>query len=325
MGRTYSKPTVIRTQHAGGRGVDGGVRLGPGPTSATWATRVYAVDVSTGALLWRFDLNDTNTYISTDITAAETDDEAGTRSTAIIDRVFFADSKGRIWKLDPGPTRPTAPSRRSARRSTSGWASWRCSPPGSPPARWARTGPSPARSPPPPTPPTGWCSTSAPAAPRRRPRTCRTRSTPSTPTPARSAPSSTAATGLAVGIKFYGGVVFNNGQLVFTQGQDLSGLGLCAASAGIVVAIDANTFELQFETVATSKIVAPMYAQQGEIYTVTITGQLMASQFVGTPPAGAAAGAVAADRAAGAGAAGRRAGAAARADAPFMVMGWRQL
>ena len=90
---------------------------------------VYAVDLFTGALLWRFDLNDTNTYISTDITGSETDDESGTQIDGFIDRVLFADSTGRIWTLDPGACRtrsmPSTPTPVRSGPSSTGAPAWR--------------------------------------------------------------------------------------------------------------------------------------------------------------------------------------------------------
>jgi hypothetical protein len=233
--------------------------------------------------LWRFDLNDTNTYISTDITASETDDESGTAIDGFIDRVFFADNKGRIWKLDPAnydainhtiaPVGSNVdvglgmPALFSTRVTTNGLGQDRA---------------------------IAGTLTAATDASNRLALYFGTGGTEDTPANVQNAFYAVYAdtgeirsaldqnSGIAIGVKFYGGVVFNNGQLVFTSGQDLSGLGLCAPTAGSVTAIDANTFALQFEAVAQSKIVAPLYAQQGEIYTVTITGKLMASQFVGS-------------------------------------------
>src|SRR5262249_47421639 len=64
MGNTYSKPTVIRIKHAGveqylalfASGAGLGVDVGD---------TVYAIDMTTGALLFPFDFNHTNSTVST--------------------------------------------------------------------------------------------------------------------------------------------------------------------------------------------------------------------------------------------------------------------
>ncbi len=323
MGRTYSKATVIRTQVGGSEVWMAVFASGPGYLTDVGDT-VYAVDLTTGALLWRFDLNDTNTYISTDITASETDDEAGTAIDGFIDRVFFADNKGRIWKLDPGnydavthtiaPVGSTVdvglgmPALFSTRLTTGGLGEDRA---------------------------IAGTLTAATDATNRLTLYFGTGGTEDTPPNVQNAfygvyadtgairSALDGSSGIAIGVKFYGGVVYNNGQLVFTSGQDLSGLGLCAPTAGTVVAIDANTFAVQFETVATSKIVAPIYAQQGEIYTVTITGQLMASQYV--PPPGGTGGSGGGGGGGGGGGSGGVGGDKGTFTTPFQVLGWRQI
>ena len=73
----------------------------------------------------------------------------------------------------------------------------------------------------------------------------------------------------------------NAGQLIFSTGDDLSGLGLCAPSAGQIVAIDANTFAQQFVVPTTSKIMAPLFARNGQFYTVTLKGEIVTSAYTG--------------------------------------------
>ncbi len=98
----------------------------------------------------------------------------------------------------------------------------------------------------------------------------------------------------AVGVKFFGGVSLNNsGQLIFSQGSNLSGNGLCSSSSGKVVALDANSFTSQFTFDTSSRITAPVYAAAGMAYTVTLKGELKASSYVatgsssgGSPPSG---------------------------------------
>jgi Tfp pilus tip-associated adhesin PilY1 len=104
MGRTYSKPTVIRVKDNGVERWLAVFASGPG-NSSDQGDSVYAVDLTTGVLVWRFDLGDVNAYISTDITATETKDPGEAGGPVVdgyIDRIFFADNKGRVWKLDPG-------------------------------------------------------------------------------------------------------------------------------------------------------------------------------------------------------------------------------
>ncbi len=288
MGRTYSKPTVIRTKVGGAETWMAVFASGPGATTDVGDT-VYAVDLSTGALQWRFDLNDTNTYISTDITASETNDETGATVDGFIDRVFFGDNKGRVWKLNPGlfdaethaispvdssvdvglgmpalfSTRVTA-NALGADRAISGTL------------------------------------TAATDATNKLVLYFGTGGTEDTPDTVQNGFYAVYAdtgtirskldfgTGVLVGVKFYGGVIYNAGQLVFTNGRDFGVHGLCSSTAGNIVAIDANTFAQQFSTATASKIVAPVFARNGEIYTVTLTGQLVASTYQGTPASPAA-------------------------------------
>src|SRR5215470_12661032 len=100
MGRTFSKPTVVRTLIAGTETWLAIFASGKGETNDVGDT-LYAVNLDDGTLRWRFDIGDTNCYISSDITASETDDEPGTAIDGFIDRIIFADNKGRIWKIDP--------------------------------------------------------------------------------------------------------------------------------------------------------------------------------------------------------------------------------
>lgn len=285
MGKTYSKPTVIRTKHAGveqylalfASGAGLGVDVGD---------TVYAVDMTTGALVWRFDLNDTNCYVSTDITAAETDDVGESNPAPVkdgyIDRVYFGDSKGRLWKLDPGNYDATNQTINaigtldvgltqmalfSTRLTTGGLGADRAL--------------------------SGTIAASEDATGRLA-LYFGTGGTEDSPTNVQNAfyaiYSDTGAirskldgsTGVAVNTKFYGGVVINNGQLLFTSGVDLSGLGLCSPTSGTIEAIDANTFALQFSQATSSKMVAPLFVQNGEMYTVTVKGQVIASQNVGS-------------------------------------------
>jgi Tfp pilus tip-associated adhesin PilY1 len=279
MGGTYSKPTVVRTKVANAETWMAIFASGPGAVGQGGV--VYALDLSSGALLWKFDIGDPTAYVATDITSAETDDEASTSVDGYIDRVFFADNKGRVWKIDPSAAvhgvmgsidstvdvglphkalfaTKVTPGALGQERAIAGTL------------------------------------TSAVDGSNRLVLYFGTGGTEDTPAAAQNAfyavyadtgavrSKLDASTGLAAGVKFYGGVVYQSGQIVFTQGQDLSGLGLCAPTAGSIVAIDANTFAQQFATNTNSKIVAPVFAQNGEIYTVTLKGSLMASSFSGS-------------------------------------------
>ena len=282
MGRSYSKPTVIRTKIAGSEAWLAIYASGPGITTDVGDT-LYAVNLADGTLMWTFNIGDANCFIASDITASETDDESGTEIDGFIDRVFFADNKGRIWKVDPGNNFVTGGEIQevgstvdvglthralfSTRVTVGGLGEDR-----------AISG----------------TLTAATDFTNRLVLYFGTGGTEDTPAAAQNAFYAVYAdsgdirskldgsNGIAAGVKFYGGVVFESGQIVFTSGQDLSGLGLCAPSAGKIVAIDANTFDLQFEQETNSKIVAPVFAQNGEIYTVTLTGNIYASAFMGS-------------------------------------------
>jgi hypothetical protein len=240
---------------------------------------VYGLDLSSGQLLWKFDIGDPTAYVSSDITASETD-EASTGLDGFIDRVFFADNKGRVWKIDPGAAvngvMGSIDSTVNVGLPHAALFSTKMTP-GALGAERAIAG----------------TLTAATDATNRLVLYFGTGGTEDTPAAAQNAfyavfsdtgvvrSKLDASTGLAAGVKFYGGVIYQSGQIVFTQGQDLSGLGLCAPTAGTIVAIDANTFATQWTTDASSKIVAPIFAQNGEIYTVTLKGKLMASSFTG--------------------------------------------
>ncbi len=272
MGKTYSKPAVIRTKVA---------------TVETWLAvfasgkdvgdkgdTVYAVDMTTGAEVWRFEINDTNCYVATDITASDTNDEPGTSKDGFIDRLFFADTKGRVWKVDPATGLPVS-STVSVGLAVPALFSTDVTP-GALGEERAIAG-------------------TIAAAEDQSGRTALyfgTGGTEETPNSAQNMFFAVYAdTGEvrstiipAPGVKYYGGVAFNDGQLVFSDGTDLSGLGLCAPTAGEVVAVDANTFAVLFTIPIGSKIMAPIYIQNGEFYTINMRGELVTSPYV--PPAG---------------------------------------
>jgi Tfp pilus tip-associated adhesin PilY1 len=279
MGLAVSKPAIVRAKKGTTEEWLVVFASGKGAT-ADVGDSVYAVDLYTGNLTWRFDLGDNSTYIATDVVALETKDETGTSIDGYVDRIVFGDNKGRLWKLDPtadsggkissmgtvdvGLTQKAL----FSTKSTSGALGEERAISGS--------------------------IASGTDASGRLALYFGTGGTDDSPNGVQNEFYAVyldtgelrgkigAAQGIAVGRKFYGGVIFNAGQLIFTTGQDLSGTGLCSPSAGTIVAVDANTFASEFSTDTTSKIVAPLFVQNGEVYTVTMTGSLMMSAYTGS-------------------------------------------
>jgi hypothetical protein len=89
--------------------------------------------------------------------------------------------------------------------------------------------------------------------------------------------------------KFYGGVAVNGNQLIVSQGIDLSGLGLCAPSAGEISILNAQTLAEEFSIPVGSKIVAPVFVQRGQFYTVNVRGELVTSAYAGESGTGSGA------------------------------------
>jgi outer membrane protein assembly factor BamB len=320
MGKTHSKPTVIRVKDAGTERWLAVFASGA-LTGSDVGDTVYAVDLATGALVWKFDLGDSNAYISTDITATETDDETEPDSPEVdgyIDRLFFADNKGRIWKLNPGTHSGTTITPIGSSVSTglaAGAALFSTQlTPGALGAQRAIAG----------------TIAAAPDGTGRLVLFFGTGGTDDTPNDVQNAfyavyaDDGTIRSTLspAAGVKFYGGVVYNAGQLIFTEGQDLSGLGLCSPTAGKVVVVDANTFAVQFEIPTSSKIVAPVFAAQGKVYTVTLKGEVVTTQS-STPPAGGTGGT--GGSGGGPGAPPGAPGGGGSAREALVVLGWRQM
>ena len=81
MGRTYSKPTVVRTKVGGVETVDGHLRLRPGPRRRRRRHRLRARPARPARSCGASTSTTPTAYVSTDITAAETDD-AGTARRA---------------------------------------------------------------------------------------------------------------------------------------------------------------------------------------------------------------------------------------------------
>lgn len=270
MGATTSKPTVIRTRVRGAETWMAVFASGPG--AAGQGGVVYALDLSTGRLLWKFDVGDPAAYVSSDVTA--------TWTQGFVDRLFFADSKGRIWKVDPAAARDgvmdSIGSRVDVGLAHKALFSTELTA-GALGTERAIAGALTATS----------DGTNHPVL------YFGTGGTDDTPAGAQNGFFAVHADsglvrskldGVAAGVKFTGGLVYQSGQLVFATGQDGGGQGLCAPSEGSIVALDAATFARQFVTPTRSKIVAPLFAQGGEIYAVTLTGQLVASAYMGSGP-----------------------------------------
>jgi hypothetical protein len=86
----------------------------------------------------------------------------------------------------------------------------------------------------------------------------------------------------------FNGASFQDGQIIFTRSEIPETAGPCVVSDSEVVAIDANTFALQFFQEFEGRIASPVYISGGEFFAVTVTGTLVTSQYTGnnvpTPP-----------------------------------------
>jgi Tfp pilus tip-associated adhesin PilY1 len=287
MGRTYSKPAIARIMDAGSERWLAIFASGPGLTTDVGDT-VYAVDLDDGQLVWRFDLDDTDAYISTDVTLAETDDEAGTAIDGFTDRVFFADNKGRVWKLDPavysGTTISPVGSSVDVPSVVPDALFTTLDTPGALGEQRAIA---------------GTLAAAEDPLDRKLVLYFGTGGTEETANTLQNAFYAVEADTGAIrntylpsaGVKFYGGIAINEGQIILSSGTDLSGLGLCAPTAGEILAIDQVSFSLLFSIPVGAKIVAPVFVQRGEFYTVNMKGELVTSQYTGpatvfgsTPP-----------------------------------------
>ncbi len=296
MGNTHSKPAVLRV-------LIGGVErwlavFASGKYQSDVGDSVYAVDLASGAPVWQLDIGDTNCYVASDITASETDDESGTAIDGYVDRVFFADNKGRVWKVDAASGAAVGPGVDVGLAQAPLFSTLVT--PGALGADRAIAG----------------AIAAAPDSSKRLVLYFGTGGTEDTPSNVQNAFFAVYAdTGAvrskilpAVGVKYYGGVAYNDGQLVLSTGADLAGLGLCAPTAGEILAIDAETFTQQFAIPVGSKMMAPVYVARGEFYAMNIEGQLVTSPY--TPPTD------------GGGNSSSGNGQVAR---PFTIVSWRQI
>jgi hypothetical protein len=290
MGQTFSKPVVVRVKISGAERWLAVFASGS-KTGSDVGDSVYAVDMTTGVAAWTFALGDTNCYISTDIAAAETDDpnEPGSPTKdGYVDRIFFGDSKGRIWKLDASTGSLVYST------STTGVTS-------------GITGKNALFS-------TQYTSSTLNVINAQRgiagsiavaegtdvtTGTTNKRlqiyfGTGGTDESADNVQNQFFAiyadTGAiraqytpAVGVRFFGGVSINDaGQLIFGTGTNGTGtVGLCSTSTGSIQAIDANasgtTLTTSFSISTSARISAPIFASSQAVYTVDSAGQIRTS------------------------------------------------
>ncbi len=291
MGRTYSKPAVVRVKDAGVERFLAVFASGPGSVPSI-GDSVYAIDIATGVKVWEFNTGTTDSYIATAVSAYETDDVLeGTPAPVkdgYMDRIVFADSKGRVFKLDPavhtgtsinalGSVNASLGTGKNALFSTkltSGALGFDRAVAGSigigedlsnRVVLFFGTG--------------GTDDTLDTAqnefyAVYADIGAIRNKFTP------------------VAGVKFFGGVSVLNAQVIFSTGKNLTGTGLCATTAGAIQFRNLNTLVLEGEIATASKIVAPMYTTGTQIYTVTVKGTIVTSEYKppGTTSGGASGG-----------------------------------
>jgi type IV pilus assembly protein PilY1 len=101
-GHGYSKPVILRVKIAGAERFIAVMGTGIDDDFPDRGRILSAVDIATGAELWRFE---TRCALTSHIIGFETDDDAepgGPQLDGFIDRVAFADRCGHVYKLDPG-------------------------------------------------------------------------------------------------------------------------------------------------------------------------------------------------------------------------------
>jgi hypothetical protein len=80
--------------------------------------------------------------------------------------------------------------------------------------------------------------------------------------------------------------VLNDGQLILGIGRDLATSGLCALTEGQVLALDANSFKVQFTVSTRAKVVSPVYVRNGQYYTTNYKGHPQTSALTGSTVTG---------------------------------------
>jgi Tfp pilus tip-associated adhesin PilY1 len=299
MGHTTSKPTVIRTRVGETERWMAVFASGPGSSGDVGDT-VYAVDLADGSLLWRFDLDSENTFISSDITAGETDDEDDTAIDGYIDRLVFADNFGRIWKLAPHVYNAGARTISSIGSIEVGAHLALFSVAGQGALGEARgiTG-------------------SIGVAESSDGRWVAYFGTGGTAADATAETNGLFAidleTGdirqkliLSDGTRFIGGVSVTEGQIVTSSSA--VGDGLCSESSAEILAVDAGAFTVDFSEDIGSQIVGPVFNRRGQVYMVTEAGEVVTSAYSGTTD----------------GASDGDGDVAGEASGPFHILGWRQ-
>lgn len=101
-GKAISKPGIARTKIAGVEKFVVVAGTGPLGTDTTKGRIVSGIDLETGTLLWKFELE---CALTSDIVVFDTDDigEPGAPLVdGITDRAIFADACGYVYKVDPG-------------------------------------------------------------------------------------------------------------------------------------------------------------------------------------------------------------------------------
>jgi hypothetical protein len=338
MGRSLSKPAVIRVRKAaaprgGGNGNgNGGAAIdddeqwlavfASGPRSgADVGDSVYAIDIATGALAWQFDLGATGTYISTAITAYETDDpdQAGTPVVdGFVDRLVFADNKGQVWKLDPATVATTG----AALGDVTGLAGVSRKALFSTHLTRGALGSERA---------IGGTIAVASDGSGRTVLYFGTGGTDDTTASAQNEFYAVYAdTGAlrhkltpAAGVRYHGGVTVIGDQVLVSSSLDLSGTGLCASTAGRLQVLDTSTLTETVAVATSSKMTAPVFAREGQIYTVTARGEVASSTFK-SHQGGASGGAGVGGGAGGAGG-GSDGGEGGAGAPPLDVLGWREV
>ncbi len=303
MGKTHSKPAIIRVFISDEERYLAVFASSGSGGAADIGDSVYAIDIASGDVSWRFEIGDTGSAITSDIAAAETDDETGTTLDGYVDRLFFGDNKGRVWKINPAAGGAvvnssvsvglahsalfaTSQTELGAERPIAGTIAIAPDPGGRLILYFG----------------TGGTEGSANDVQNALYAVF-------ADTGEVSLALDEEAEGIAEGMKFYGGIAFNDGQLLVTTGQDLSGLGLCAPSAGQILSIDAYTFAADAAPVDTgSKIMGPIFVRSGQVYAVTVEGKLQMPEEAGGPDG-----------------LGEGSGGGGSTPTPFSILGWHQV
>ncbi len=270
MGDTLSKPAIVRVKVGDEEKWLAVFASGPGGSGD--GDTLYAVDIATGELVWRFEIGDSGAYISSDIAGYETDDEQGTSYDGFIDRLVFGDSKGRVFKVAPA-VYSNGSTAAIGSVSVSGVAQ---------PALFATE------------------SLTALGVQRGIGGTLGVSDNTSGDKSVLYVGTGGAGTtgnkngvfaiDLASGAivdsyivndatRFIGGVTVAHGQLV-TTGSKETGSGLCSPSTGEVSSFETEDFDSTLAYATNDKFMGPAYIRNGQVYLVTESGTLMTSAYM---------------------------------------------